>query len=76
MTEDDVENQIIEMDKRDIEHQGIIHYKQQQLVLYNSNSYEDLPDKVKIRIGNIEKWANEKGFIEPKWKDKIKENEL
>ena len=68
MTEEDVENQIIGMDKRDIESQGIEHYKKQQLVLYRSESFEELPEKVQMRISKLEKWAIENNFLEPKWK--------
>jgi hypothetical protein len=68
MTEEDVENQIIEMDKRSIEGQGINEFKKQQLILYRSESEDDLPEKVKTRIEKLEKWARKNNFIEAKWK--------
>src|SRR5690606_11618075 len=62
MTEEDVENQIVDMAKRDIERQGIKDYKRQQLVLYRSGSFEELPEMVKARIIKLEKWAKDNNF--------------
>ncbi len=67
MTEEDVENQIVDMARSDIERQGIKDYKRQQLVLYGSGSFKELPEMVKARIIKLEKWAKENNFIEPKW---------
>jgi len=68
MSEEDVENQIVELDKMDIERQGIIDYKKQQLTLYGADTFLKLPEKIKDRINKLEKWAIENEFIEPKWK--------
>jgi len=68
MSEEDVENQIVEMDKDDIERQGIIDYKKQQLIIYGVDDFDGFPNKVKNRITKLEKWAIKKGFIESKWK--------
>lgn len=70
MNEEDVENQIIEMDKMDIERQGIEDYKRQQLVIYRSETFEQLPEKVRTRVQKLEGWAIENGYIEPKIKNR------
>ncbi|WP_430812090.1 MULTISPECIES: hypothetical protein [unclassified Carboxylicivirga] len=70
ITEEDVENQIVEMDKMDIERQGIEDYKRQQLIIYRVEDFNDLSDKVKDRINKLEKWAIDNNFIEPKFKMK------
>lgn len=76
MTKEDVENQIIEMDKMHIERQGIEDYKRQQLVIYRSKAFEQLPDKVRSRIQKLESWAIENDFIEPKWKNNKTGNDV
>jgi len=72
MTEEDVENQICEMDKGDIERQGINEYKKNQLMLYGVNNFNELSAKVQKRIDKLEKWAIENNFLESKFKTKIK----
>lgn len=68
MSEDDIENQIVEIDKIHIEGQGFEDFKSQQLTFYRAETIEQLPEKVKSRIKKLEIWAIEKGLIEPKWK--------
>lgn len=68
MTKEDVEKQIIEMDRRHIERQGINDYKSQQLVLYRAESFDKLPKRVQKRIESLEKWAIQNNYIEPKLK--------
>lgn len=59
LTEEDIEKQIVDADKSMIENQGIEDYKRQQLLLYQSESIEDLPDKIKNRVLMLEEWATE-----------------
>lgn len=68
MSEDDVENQIIELDKHQIQQQGIKKYKKQQLKIYNVRKFADLSSRIQNRINILEKWARKNNFIEPKWK--------
>jgi len=74
MSEEDIENQIIKMDKIHIEGQGFEDYKRQRLALYRAETIEHLPEKVKSRIEKLESWAIENGFMEPKWKINITGN--
>lgn len=75
-TEQDVEDQIVEMDKRDIERQGFKFYKTQQLVLYRAKNFKSLPDNVKLRVKNLEKWAKENGCIIGKYQKRLEELKL
>jgi hypothetical protein len=68
ISEEEIENQIIEMDKFTIESNGFLNYKAQEIKMMNVNDFDELPDKIKNRINKLEKWANEKDFIKPQWK--------
>jgi len=63
MSEEDIEEQIIDMGKRDIERQGLEDYKHQQLILYRSENFDELPDKVKLRIKKLQKWASDNNYV-------------
>ncbi|TCO79415.1 hypothetical protein [Marinisporobacter balticus] len=63
MTEQDIDNQIMESNKREIEHDGFkMWIKNQQWIL------EKFPKdkKVKNRVEYLENWASENGYIEHK----------
>ncbi len=66
MTENDVENQIVDMDKREIERQGMKSYEKNQLTMYQAESIDQLPASVKIRYDKLHKWAVENDFLEGK----------
>ncbi|MBX0332318.1 hypothetical protein K3G39_03630 [Pontibacter sp. HSC-14F20] len=66
LSEEDIENQIIEMDKFQIEGQGFENFKRQRLTIYHAQTIEHLPEKVKLRLEKLQSWATEKGLIENK----------
>lgn len=67
MTEKEVENQIIEIDKREIERQGFVSYLRNQLVLYRAETIELLSAGVKERVKALEVWAKENNSYEDKF---------
>ncbi|MCW3120148.1 MAG: hypothetical protein JWM28_4230 [Chitinophagaceae bacterium] len=67
ITEDQIEEQIMNMDKMDIRGGGFKHYEKNQLVLYNAAKTEDLPTVIKDRMKKLELWAKENGEYEPRF---------
>lgn len=66
MTKEEVQNQILEIDKNTVERQGLSSHHQNLLNLYGVTNLIDLPDEVKERVEIIDAWALENDFIEPK----------
>jgi len=67
MTAEDVENQIVNMDKREIERQGFVSYIRNQLALYRAKSVETLIPAVKDRVEKLEIWARKNNHYEDKF---------
>ncbi len=66
LTEDQIEEQIDDMEKRFIEHgDGFIIWLQNQTKWYKPLEQDDFDQPVKDRIERLRKWAIEKNFLEP-----------
>lgn len=70
MTEDEIEVQVMEWDKYKIENQGFDHWKEQQRMIYNAKNLDELPENVKGKANELEKWAIENDYIKPAHKRK------
>jgi len=61
-----IEEQIVNMEKLDIEGQGFKNYKKQRLSFYKVGSVIELPKKERTRMNKLEKWAIENDHLESK----------
>ena len=68
MTEKDVDEQIIRMDKSWIERQGIDDWIKNELTSYRCNKIEDLPPKILDKVKALKEWAIENNYIDFKKK--------
>ena len=69
MTEEQVEEQIINLDKMSIENgEGFIKWQENQEKWLKSFGQEEFDDKMKVRIELLRKWAEENNFMESKAK--------
>jgi hypothetical protein len=69
MTEEQVEEQIINLEKTFIEHgEGFTQWKENQEKLLELLGSEDFDDQMKVRIELLRQWAEENGFMESKSK--------
>jgi hypothetical protein len=65
ISEEEIEEQIINLDKSLIEHgQGFIEWEKQQIAILDSSKYIDR-DKFLSRIDVLREWATENGFTDP-----------
>ncbi len=62
ITEEEVENQIIEQDKSMIEHMGLNEWLKQEIKLFEKNHRIKMTEKHKKRIESLKIWAKEKGY--------------
>jgi hypothetical protein len=67
ITNNQVEEQLINLDKMDIRGGGFQNYTKNQLTMYAATSVEGLPNDVKLRMDKLEIWARENGEYEPKF---------
>ena len=69
MTEEQVEEQIINLEKMSIENgEGFTRWLENQETFLKSLGHEEFDDKMKSRIAMLRQWANENNFMESKAK--------
>jgi hypothetical protein len=67
MTDDELEEQILNMDKFHIDGPGYKNHLNNELVLYGASTFEDLPDHIQKKLVKLEKWANDNNCYNPKF---------
>ncbi|WP_316778815.1 hypothetical protein [Pedobacter antarcticus] len=69
MSEEDLEKQIVDMDRREIVRQGFESYLRNQFALYRADTFEALIPSVQERVKKLEFWAKENNHYEDKFPD-------